>query len=162
MFGIGVSPTRGNEGRFVLRVTERVSIPSHWHSGLSMMEFTFCCVYMCIHFILSRAIRLLGCHASRYVIGGLRVKDYTPWRVVMHTYVKILCHAPLLLSVVANQKSAAFRSLACIPRTITNRDKLGHHKGFSDKGNRNMHHSSFGTELRRYMDLRANLPVFLD
>ena len=50
VLGIGVSPSTGNEGRFVLRVTERVSIPSHRHSGLSMMEFRFCCVYMCIHF----------------------------------------------------------------------------------------------------------------
>ena len=83
----------GNEGRFVLRVTERVSIPSHRHSGLSMMEFRSCCVYMCIHFILSRAIRLLGHHASICVIGGTRIEDYTPRRVVMHTYAKILCYS---------------------------------------------------------------------
>ena len=121
VLGIGVSPSTGNEGRFVLRVTERVSIPSHRHSGLSMMEFRSCCIYMCIHFILSRAIRLLGHHASICVIGGTRIEDYTPRRVVMHTYVKILCHAPLLLSVAANQKSAAFRSWARIPRTIANR-----------------------------------------
>ena len=78
VLGIGVSPSTGNEGRFVLRVTERVSIPSHRHSGLFMMEFRFCCVYMCIHFILSRAIRLLGHHASICVIGGTRIEDYTP------------------------------------------------------------------------------------
>ena len=149
VLGIGVSPSTGNEGRFVLRVTERVSIPSHRHSGLSMMEFRFYCVYMCIHFILSRAIRLLGHHASRCVIGGTRIEDYTPWRVVMHAYVKILCHAPLLLSIAANQKSTAFRSLARIPRTITNRGKPGHHKGFSDKGNPSMHHSSSEEESRQ-------------
>ncbi|KAF5933843.1 hypothetical protein HYC85_030014 [Camellia sinensis] len=34
----GVSPSTGNEVRFVLRVTERVSIPSRRHFGLSMME----------------------------------------------------------------------------------------------------------------------------
>ena len=33
---------------------------------------------MCIHFILSCAIWLLGHHASRCVIGGPRVKNYTP------------------------------------------------------------------------------------
>ena len=121
VLGIGVSPSMGNEGRSVLQVTERVSIPSHRHSGLSMMEFRFCCVYMCIHSILSCTIRLLGHHASRCVIGGTRIEDYTPRRVVMHTYVKILCHAPFLLSVTANQESAAFRSLARIPRTIANR-----------------------------------------
>ena len=160
--GIGVSPSTGNEGRFVLRVTERVSIPGRRHSELSMMESRPCCVHMCIHFILSRAIRLLGHHASICVIGGTRIEDYTPWRVVMHTYVKILCHAPLLLSVAANQKSATFRSLARIPRIIANRGKPGHRKGFSAQGNLSMHHSSFGTELRRSMDLRANLPAFLD
>jgi len=121
VLGIGVSSSTGNERRFVLRVTERVSIPNHRHSGLSMMEFTFCYVYMCIHFILSRAIRLLGHHASICVIGGTGIEDYTSWRVVMHTYVKILCHAPFLLFVTANQESAAFRSLARIPRTIANR-----------------------------------------
>jgi len=75
----------------------------------------------------------------------------------MHTYVKILCHAPSLLSVATNQKSAVFQSLARIPRTIANKGKPGHHKGFSDKGNPSMHHSSFGTELRRSTDLRADL-----
>ena len=88
VFGIGVSPSTGNEGRFVLRVTERVSIPCHRHSGLPMIEFRSCYVFKCIHFTLSRAIRLLGHHASRCVIGGTRIEDYTPWRVVMHTYVK--------------------------------------------------------------------------
>ncbi|KAF5931531.1 hypothetical protein HYC85_027702 [Camellia sinensis] len=29
--------------------------------------------------VLSRAIRLLGHHASRCVIGGMRIEDYTPW-----------------------------------------------------------------------------------
>ena len=88
VFGIGVSPGTGNEGRFVLRVTERVSISCRRHSGLPMMEFRSCCVFMCIHFILSRAIQLLGHHASICIIGGTRIEDYTPWRVVMHTYVK--------------------------------------------------------------------------
>ena len=157
VLGIGVSLSTGNEGRFVLRVTERVSIPSHRHSGLSMMEFRFCCVYVCIHPILSRAIRLLGHHASICVIGGMRIEDYTPWRVVMHAYVKILCHAPLLLSVAANQKSTAFWSLARIPRTIANRGKPGHREGFSAQGNPSMHHPSFRTELRQSTDLRANL-----
>ena len=95
VFGIRVSQSMGNEGRFVLRVTERDSIPSHRLSGLSMMEFRSCCVYMCIHLILSRAIWLIGHHASICVIGDMRIEDYTPWRVVMHTYVKILCYAPL-------------------------------------------------------------------
>ena len=63
VFGIGVSPSTGNEVRFVLRVTERVSILGRRHSGLSMMESRSCCVYVCIHFILSRANRLSH-HAS--------------------------------------------------------------------------------------------------
>ena len=49
VLGIGVSPSTGNEGRFVLRVTERVSIPSHQHSGLSMMELglvVFICAFI--------------------------------------------------------------------------------------------------------------------
>ena len=79
MFGIGVSPSTGNEGRFILRVTERVSIPGRRHSGLIMMESRPCCVYMCIHFTLSRAIRLLGHHASGCVIDGTRIEDYTPY-----------------------------------------------------------------------------------
>ena len=78
VFGIGVSPGTGNEVRSLLRVTERVSIPGHRHSGLTMMESRSCCVFMCIHFILSRAIRLLGHHASRCVIGGTRIEVYTP------------------------------------------------------------------------------------
>ena len=157
VIGIGVSPSTGNEGRFVLRVTERVSIPSHRHSGLSMMEFRSCRVYMCIHFILSRAIRLLGHHASICVIGGTRTEDYTPWRVVMHTYVKILWHAPLLLSVAANQESAAFQSLARIPRTIANRGKPRHREGFSAQGNPSMHHSSSGADLRQSL---ACTPIY--
>ena len=46
MFGIGVSPGTGSEVRFVLRVMERVSIPSHRHSGLPMMELGFV-VFIC-------------------------------------------------------------------------------------------------------------------
>ena len=157
VLGIGVSPSTGNEGRFVLRVTERVSIPSHRHSGLSMMEFRSCCVYMCIHFILSRAIRLLGHHASICVIGGTRIEDYTPWRVVKHTYVKIHCHAPLKLSDAANQKSAAFRSLARIPRTIATKYKPGHRKGFFAQGNPSMHHSSSGADLKQSL---ACMPIY--
>ena len=162
MLGIGVSPNTGNEGRFVLWVTERVSIPSRRHSGLPMMEFRSCCVFMCIHFTLSHAIRLLGHHASRCVIGGTRIDDYTPWRVVMHTYVKILCHAPLLLSVAANQKSAAFQSLLQHSENNCKQRRIEASQWISAPGNSSMHHSSFGTELRRSMDLRADLPTFLD
>ena len=157
VFGIGVSPGTGNEVRSVLRVTERVSIPQsptlrNTHDGVG-----FCCIFICIHFILSCAIRLLGHHASICVIGGTRTDDYTPWRVVMHTYVKILCHAPLLLSVAANQKSAAFRSLTRIPRTIANRGKPGHREGFSAQGNPSMHHSSSGADLRQSL---ACMPIY--
>ena len=74
VFGIGVSPGTGNELRFVLRVTERVSIPSHRHSGLPMMELGSCCVYTCIHSILSCTFRLLCHHASICVIGGTRIE----------------------------------------------------------------------------------------
>ena len=42
------------------------------------MELLALGVNMCIHFTLSRAIRLLGHHASKCVIGGTRVEDYTP------------------------------------------------------------------------------------
>ena len=79
VFGIGFSPNRGNEGRFILQVTKRASILDRRHSGLPMMEFRPCCVYMCIHVALSHAIRLLGNHASRCVIDGTRIEDYTPW-----------------------------------------------------------------------------------
>ena len=71
VFGIGFSPNMGNEGHFVLQVTKRASILSRRHSRLPMMEFRSCCVFMCIHFTLSRAIRLLGHHALRCVIGGI-------------------------------------------------------------------------------------------
>ena len=74
MLGIGISPGTWNEVRFVLRVTKRVSIPSHRHSGLSMMELGFSCSFMCIHPISSCAFRLLGHHASVCVNGGTRIE----------------------------------------------------------------------------------------
>ena len=141
VLGIGVSPSTGNEGRFVLRVTERVSILSHRHSRLSMMEFRSCCVYMCIHFILSRAIRLLGHYASICVIGSTRIEDYTPWRVVMHTYVKILCHAHFLLSVAANQKSAAFQGLAQHSGVNCKQRRIGASQWISAWGDSSIHAS---------------------
>ena len=49
VFRVGVNLGTGNEVRSVLRVTERVSIPSHRHSGLSMMELglvVFTCAFI--------------------------------------------------------------------------------------------------------------------
>ena len=109
VFGIGISPGTGNEVRFVLRVTERVSIPRRRHSRFPMMEFRSCCVFMCIHFILSRAIQLLGHHASICVIGGTRIEDYTPWRVVKHTYVKNTLPCPFLALCCSKLKISSFQ-----------------------------------------------------
>ena len=95
VFGIGVSPSTGDEVRFILRVTECVSIPSHRHSGLSMMELGFSCVFMCIHPILNCAIRLLGHHASVYVIGGTRIEACIYlWYTLLCPYPALCCSNP--------------------------------------------------------------------
>ena len=143
VWGVGVSPSTGNEGRFVLQVTERVSIPNRRHSGLSMMESRSCCVYMCIHFTLSRAIRLLGHHASRCVIGGTRIE------VCIHMWkyfaMPLSCS---LLQQTRNQQPS--RALHSIPGLIANRGKSGHREEFPDEAARAcMHLSSFRTELRQ-------------
>lgn len=78
VFGVGFSPNTGNEGRFVLQVKKRASILGRQNSWLSMIELLALLAYMCIHFTSSRAIRLLDHHASRCMIGGTRIEDYTP------------------------------------------------------------------------------------
>lgn len=78
VFGVGVNPNTGNEGRFVLKVTKRVSISGRRHTWLSMIELLALLAYMCIHVPLSCAIQLLGHHVSRCVIGGTRIEVYTP------------------------------------------------------------------------------------
>ena len=62
------------------------------------------CVYLCIHVILKRAIRLLGHHALKCVIDGPRVEGHTPLsplhdRECVRAYIclKIPCHTLLAL-----------------------------------------------------------------
>ena len=135
-FGIGVSPSTGNEGRFVLRVTERVSIPRRRHSGLPMMEFRSCCVFMCIHFTLSHAIRLLGHHASRCAIGGTRIEAC----IHMWKYFAMSPCCSLLQQIRNQQPSGALHN---IPRRIANRGKPGRRNGFLRKATQAciFHHS---------------------
>ena len=106
VLGIGISPGTGNEVRFVLRVTERVSIPSHRHSGLSMMELGFRWVFMCIHSILSNANRLLGHHASICGIGGTRIETC----IHLWKYIAMPLSCSLLQQIKNQQSSGAWRA----------------------------------------------------
>ena len=124
------------------------------------MKFRPCCVHMCIHFILSRANWLLGHHASRCVIGGTRIKDYTPWRVVMHTYVKILCHHFVALCF-SKSEIGSLPELGMHPENNCKQRQTRASQCIFAQGNSSMHHPSFGTELRQSIDLRANLLLSL-
>lgn len=158
VFGVGFSPNTGNEGRFVFQVTKRALILGRRHSWLSMIELLALLAYVCIHFTSSCAIRPLGQHASRYVIGGTRIEDYSlelmQWRGEWSCthMLKILCHAPFLLSIAANRKPAAktgqqpFGALYSVLGLVANRGKSGHRDGFSGKATGAcMHSLSFQT-----------------
>ncbi|KAF5954090.1 hypothetical protein HYC85_006946 [Camellia sinensis] len=89
-----------------------------------------------------RAIRLLGHHASRCVIGGTKIEDYAP---------RSLCNDGE-----ANRKPAAKTgqqpsgALYSVLGPVANRGKSGTSQWISRQGDLSMHASlSFGTELRQ-------------
>ena len=67
----------------------------------------------------------------------------------MHTCVKILCHAPFLLSVATNQESTAFQSFAQYSGLNCKQRLIRASQWIFAQGNPNMHHSSSGAELRQ-------------
>ena len=133
MFGIGVSPGTGNEVHFVLRVTERVSISKSPTLRITHDGVRSCCVYMCIHFISSRAIRLLGHHASICVIGGTRIEA----RLYLWKYIAMPLSYSLLQQ---NEESVTFRSLARFPRITAKQRLIGASRWISAQGSPDMHH----------------------
>ena len=136
MFGVGFSPNTGNEKRFVLQVTKCVSIPGRRHSGLTMMESKPCCIYTCIHFTSSRAIRLLSHRASRCVIGGTMIE------VCIHMWKYFaMPFSCSLLQQIRNQQLP--KALHSIPGSIATKGESGHRNGFSRKATRAciFHHS---------------------
>ncbi|GMP23874.1 hypothetical protein CsSME_00001327 [Camellia sinensis var. sinensis] len=72
----------------------------------------------------------------------------------MHTYVKIHCYAPFLLSVAANQESAVFRGLASFPRINAKQRLIGASQWISTQGSPNIHHS---IRVKAVPGLRASL-----
>ena len=153
VFGIGVSPGTGNEARFVLRVTERVSIPKSLtlritHDGVRF----YCSIHMHSSYIeLCNLTPRPSC---------IEMRDWWHEDRGVHTYVKILCHAPFLLSVAANQKPAVFWSYVQNSGLNCKQRLIGASQWISAPGNPSMHHSSFETEPRWSMDLRASLLLF--
>ena len=109
VFGIGVCPGTGNEVHFVLRVTECVSIPPSPTLRIIHDGVWSCCVYMCIHSILSCTIRPLGHHVSRCVISGTRIEAC----IHLWKYIAMPLSSSLLQQY---QESATFRGSARFPR----------------------------------------------
>ena len=114
VLGIGISPDTRNEVRFVLRVTKRVSIPQSPTLRIIHDGVRSCCVYTCIHSILSCTFWLLCHHASICVIGGTRIEAC----IYLWKYIAMPLSCSLLQQ---NEESTAFRSLARISRTGVNR-----------------------------------------
>ena len=113
--------------------------PSHRHSGSSMMELGSCCVYTCIHSILSCTFRLLGHHASICVIGGTRIETC----IHLSKYIAM----PLSCSLSQqNQESAIFRDSARISRITAKQRLIGAFRWISAQDSPDMHHPS---EARR-------------
>ena len=104
VFGVGVSPGTGNEVRFVLRVTERVSIHNHRHSGLSMMELGLV-VFICA-FIL-------------YWVAQLNSS------AIMHRYAWLVTRGSRHAYICENTLLCPFPALCCSKSRISNLPELG-------------------------------------
>ena len=147
MFGIGVSPGTGNEARFVLRVTERVSIPKSPTLRITHDGVRFCCS---IH-LHSSYIELCNPTPRPSCID---MRDWWHEDRGMHIFVKYIA-MPFCCSLLQqNQESAVFRGLARFPRTIAKQRLIGASQWISAQGSPNIHHSS---ESRQSL---ACMPVY--
>ena len=79
----------------------------------------------------------------------------------MHTFVKIHCYAPFLLSVAAYQESAVFRGLARFSRIIAKQRLIGAFQWISAQSSPNMHHSIIRSRIKAVPGLHASFIIFL-
>ena len=114
---------------------------SHRHSGLSMMELGFSCVFMCIHPILNCAFWLLGHHASVCVIDGTRIEAC----IYLWKYIAMPLSCSLLQQ---NEESTTYQSSARFPRITAKQRLIGASRWISAQGNPDMHHPS---EARQFL-----------